>query len=137
MFAQLLALFIILPFVELYILLELSTRIGPLPTLGIVIITGIVGAYLAKYEGLSILRRIQSEMVYGRMPTDALFDGVLVLIGGVLLLTPGILTDITGFLLLLPGSRGLFKMYIKRWVKRKIESGQMQMTFQAQTRFEM
>lgn len=135
MFAQLLALFIILPFVELYILLELSTRIGALPTLGIVIITGIVGAYLAKYEGLYVLRRIQMELASGSMPADALFDGVLVLIGGVLLLTPGILTDITGFLLLLPGSRGLFKMYIKRWVERKIQSGQM--VFQAQTRFEI
>lgn len=134
MFAQLLALFIILPFVELYILLELSTRIGALPTLAIVIITGIVGATLAKYEGLSVLRRIQSEMAYGRMPADALFDGVLVLIGGVLLLTPGILTDITGFLLLLPGSRGFFKMYIKQWVERKIESGQM--VFQAHTKLE-
>ena len=135
MFAQLLTLFVVVPFVELYILIELGSRIGVAATLGIVIITGIVGAYLAKYEGLYVLRRIQMELASGSMPADALFDGVLVLIGGVLLLTPGILTDATGFLLLLPGSRGLFKMYIKRWVERKIQSGQM--TFQAQTRFEI
>ena len=137
MFAQLLTLFVVVPFVELYILIELGSRIGVAATLGIVIITGIVGAYLAKYEGLYVLRRIQMELASGSMPADALFDGVLVLIGGVLLLTPGILTDATGFLLLLPGSRGLFKMYIKRWIERKIQSGQMQMTFQAQTRFEL
>ena len=137
MFAQLLTLFVVVPFVELYILIELGSRIGVAATLGIVIITGIVGAYLAKYEGLYVLRRIQMELASGSMPADALFDGVLVLIGGVLLLTPGILTDATGFLLLLPASRGLFKMYIKRWVERKIQSGQMQMTFQAQTRFEL
>ncbi len=137
MFAQLLTLFVVVPFVELYILIELGSRIGVAATLGIVIITGIVGAYLAKYEGLYVLRRIQMELASGSMPADALFDGVLVLIGGVLLLTPGILTDATGFLLLLPGSRGVFKMYIKRWIERKIQSGQMQMTFQAQTRFEL
>ena len=135
MFAQLLTLFVVVPFVELYILIELGSRIGVATTLGIVIITGIVGAYLAKYEGLFVLRRIQMELASGSMPADALFDGVLVLIGGVLLLTPGILTDATGFLLLLPGSRSLFKMYVKRWVERKIQSGQM--TFQAQTRFEL
>jgi UPF0716 protein FxsA len=125
MFKTLLALFVLVPFIELYVLIELSSRIGALYTLGIVIITGIAGAALAKHQGLGVLRHIQTELSYGHMPADALFDGVLVLIGGILLLTPGILTDITGFLLLIPASRFLVKRHLKDWVNRKVQSGQM------------
>ena len=93
MFAQLLFLFIVVPFVELYILIRLGTLIGAIPTLGIVIITGIVGAALAKQQGFAVLRRIQTEMGSMQMPGDAMFDGVLILIGGILLMTPGIYYD--------------------------------------------
>ena len=125
MFGKLLALFILLPFIELYLLIELGNRIGAVPTLGIVVVTGIAGAALAKHQGLGVLRRIQTELSYGHTPADALFDGVLVLIGGILLLTPGILTDMCGFLLLIPISRLLVKKYIKDWINTKIQSGQM------------
>jgi len=125
MIGTLLILFIVLPFVELYILIELGSRIGTLPTLGIVVLTGIAGAALAKHQGLSVLQRIQTEMSFGQMPGDIIFDGVLVLIGAVLLITPGILTDTTGFLLLIPATRELFKKYLKVWVSKKIKSGQM------------
>jgi UPF0716 protein FxsA len=125
MIGTLLILFIVLPFVELYILIELGSSIGTLPTLGIVVLTGIAGAALAKHQGLSVLRRIQTEMSFGQMPEDVIFDGVLVLIGAVLLITPGILTDTTGFLLLIPVTRKLFKKYLKVWVNKKIKSGQM------------
>jgi UPF0716 protein FxsA len=125
MIGTLLILFIVLPFVELYILIELGSSIGTLPTLGIVVLTGIAGAALAKHQGLSVLRRIQTEMSFGQMPEDVIFDGVLVLIGAVLLITPGILTDTTGFLLLIPVTRKIFKKYLKVWVNKKIKSGQM------------
>ena len=118
-------LFVTVPFVELYILMEMSRQLGLLPTLGIVVITGIAGAALAKHQGLGVLRRIQGEMSFGQMPGDALFDGVLVLIGAILLLTPGILTDLTGFSLLIPGTRLLFKKYLKNWASKKIRSGQI------------
>lgn len=135
MLATLMALFIILPFVELFILLKLGSIIGTLPTLAIVIITGMTGAALARHQGLEVLRRIRTEMEYGRMPGDALIEGVLVLIGGVLLLTPGILTDSVGFLLLIPGSRSLFKQYLRQWIGRKIMSGQV--TYHSRPRFDM
>jgi UPF0716 protein FxsA len=125
MIGTLLILFIVLPFVELYILIELGSTIGTLPTLGIVVLTGIAGAALAKHQGLSVLQRIQTEMSFGQMPGDVIFDGVLVLIGAVLLITPGILTDTTGFLLLIPVTRELFKKYLKVWVNKRIKSGQM------------
>ncbi|MFV9629541.1 MAG: FxsA family protein [Methanosarcinales archaeon] len=125
MIGTLLILFIVLPFVELYILIELGSSIGTLPTLGIVVLTGIAGAALAKHQGLSVLRRIQTEMSFGQMPEDVIFDGVLVLIGAVLLITPGILTDTTGFLLLIPVTRKIFKKYLKVWLNKRIKSGQM------------
>lgn len=118
-------LFVTVPFVELYILMEMSRQLGLLPTLGIVVITGIAGAALAKHQGLGVLRRIRSEMSFGQMPGDALFDGMLVLIGAILLLTPGILTDLTGFSLLIPGTRLVFKKYLKNWAGKKIRSGQI------------
>jgi UPF0716 protein FxsA len=125
MFGTLLAIFIIVPVLEFYILIQLAILIGPIPTFGIVVLTGIAGAALAKHQGLEVLRRIQTEMSFGQMPGDALFDGVLVLVGGVLLLTPGILTDITGFLLLVPLSRNLAKKYLRNWVNKKMQSGQI------------
>ncbi|NOR59726.1 MAG: membrane protein FxsA [Methanosarcinales archaeon] len=134
MFITYLALFVIVPFVELYILIELGKSIGVLPTLGIVVITGIAGAALAKQQGLGVWHRIQTELSYGHMPGDVLFDGVLVLIGSVLLLTPGILTDITGFILLIPPGRFMVKKYVKAWASKKIQSGQM--TYYTHTGFD-
>ena len=118
-------LFVTVPFIELYILIEMGSRLGVIPTLGLVVITGIAGAALAKHQGLGVMRRIQSEMSFGQMPGDALFDGLLVLIGAILLLTPGILTDLTGFLLLIPGTRLIFKRYLKKWASKKIRSGEI------------
>lgn len=134
MFITYLALFVIVPFVELYILIELGKSIGALPTLGIVVITGIAGAALAKQQGLGVWHRIQTELSYGHMPGDVLFDGMLVLIGSVLLLTPGILTDITGFILLIPPGRFMVKKYVKAWASKKIQSGQM--TYYTHTGFD-
>ncbi|MBA1340687.1 MAG: hypothetical protein C5S40_00955 [ANME-2 cluster archaeon] len=134
MFISLLALFVIVPFVELYILIELGKSIGALPTLGIVVITGIAGAVLTKHQGLGVWQRIQAELSNGHMPGDVLFDGVLVLIGSVLLLTPGILTDITGFILLIPPGRFMVKKYVKAWVDKKLQSGQM--TYYSNTGFD-
>ena len=125
MLAILLFLFIVVPFVELYILIELGSRIGAVPTLGIVVLTGMVGAALAKQQGLGVFYRIRTELSYGQMPGDVIFDGVMVLIGAVLLITPGIFTDITGFLLLIPVTRATFKKYFKKWIRAKIQSGQI------------
>ncbi|MCL7413417.1 MAG: membrane protein FxsA [ANME-2 cluster archaeon] len=119
MFTTLLFLFVTVPFIELYILIQMGNRLGILPTLGIVIITGIAGAALAKHQGLGVLRRIQREMSNGQMPGDALFDGVLILIGAILLLTPGILTDLTGFSLLIPGTRLMYKKHLKNWATKR------------------
>ena len=118
MFQRLLLLFIGIPLVEILILIRLGEIMGFWPTVGLVIGTGILGAWLARLYGWTLWMEVQHELQLGRMPTDKMVDGLLVLVGGIVLLTPGLLTDITGFLLLIPASRKL----IKQWLKKKFES---------------
>ncbi|MFO8052601.1 MAG: FxsA family protein [Candidatus Omnitrophota bacterium] len=117
MLGYLILLFTVVPIVELALLIKIGQFLGVFYTVGIVIITGVTGAYLAKLQGLITLRRIQEEVNNGRMPADRLFDGVLILCSGLLLLTPGLITDLLGFLGLIPLSRNL----LKRWLRQKIK----------------
>ena len=117
MLGYLILLFTVVPIIELILLIKIGQYIGVVNTIAIVILTGITGAYLAKIQGLITLRRIQEDVNQGIMPADKLFDGVLILCSGILLLTPGLLTDIAGVMGLIPLTRNLFK----RWLKSKIE----------------
>ena len=105
MFGRLLLLFVFLPMIELYLLIMLGARIGPMPTIGLIVLTGVIGATLARQQGLSTLAKIQNELKQGRAPTQELVEGAMIVVGGLVLLTPGILTDIFGFAMMVPGSR--------------------------------
>ena len=105
MFLRLLLLFTVVPLVELFILVELGSIVGVLPTVGLVVLTGALGAWLARWQGLSVLRRLSTDLEQGRMPADVLIDGLLILIAGAVLLTPGLITDALGFFLLVPQGR--------------------------------
>jgi UPF0716 protein FxsA len=120
-FFRLLILFTAVPLIELYILIKAGARIGALSTIAIVILTGIVGAYLAKLEGLSVISKIRLSVHDGIFPGDELFDGILILSAGALLLTPGFITDGIGFILLIPWTRELVKDYLKKRVRQKID----------------
>lgn len=109
MFARLLAAFILIPLVELILLLQVARVMGPGPTLILIIVTGILGASLARQQGFRAWTRIQQELQAGRVPASELIDGLLILIGGVVLLTPGLLTDACGFALLIPRIRQFVK----------------------------
>ena len=122
-FTKLLILFIIIPVTELYILIEVGKRIGSLTTIGIIIFTGILGAYLVKNQGFMILKKIQNDLDDGIMPGDSLIQGAIILAGGILLLTPGFVTDTVGFIFLIPVSRNVIKKYLLKWLKGKIEKG--------------
>ena len=98
-------LFILITILEFTVLIEIGRRIGTLYTLMLVFGAGIAGAVLARMEGLRILSRIQEDLRAGTMPAEQLFDGLLVLVAGVLLITPGYLSDVAGLLLLFPPSR--------------------------------
>ena len=93
MLLRLLLLFTIVPLVELYLLIRLGTYIGAADTVAIVIGTGVVGGLLARSQGLAVVHRIRTELNQGRVPAESLFDGLLILISGAMLITPGLLTD--------------------------------------------
>jgi UPF0716 protein FxsA len=117
MLIKLILLFTIVPFIELTLLIEIGSRIGTLNTIMIVVITGIVGAFMARIAGFTVLMKIQENLREGIFPKDELFDGVLILISGAFLITPGLLTDALGFFLLIPFGR----LVVKRWLKEIIE----------------
>lgn len=123
MFLRLLGLFILLPIVELAILIQVGEWIGLGPTLGIVIVTGFLGASLARRQGLRTWLAIQAELRNGQVPAGALVDGLLILIGGIVLLTPGILTDLCGFALLVPATRNRLKKGLRTRFERAVERG--------------
>ena len=105
MLGKLIILFITVPLVELVLLRMVGGVIGLAPTIALVIITGIIGASLARSQGLTVLARLQNELAQGRVPTAEMLEGLMVLIGGAVLLTPGLLTDAAGFSLMIPAVR--------------------------------
>jgi UPF0716 protein FxsA len=121
MFFRLLLVFTAVPFVELYLLLEIGSRIGLWATLALVLFTGVAGATLARWQGFAVLSSIHASLERGELPGNELIDGVLVLAGGLLLLTPGFLTDTAGFLLILPFSRSLFREWLKDRFRRRLD----------------
>ena len=125
MLGYLILLFTIVPVVELALLIKIGQHIGVGYTLTIVILTGVVGAYLAKSQGFRTLRRIQEDINEGLMPADKIFDGVMILCGGILLLTPGFVTDLIGFMALVPFTRRLIKLWLKRKIKDTIAQGRV------------
>jgi len=105
MLFRLLVLFTLVPLLELYLLIKVGDLIGVWPTVSLVILTGALGAFLTRLEGLRVLRQVQAEFKEGRVPTAALLDGLLIVVAGAVLLTPGLITDALGFFLLLPPGR--------------------------------
>jgi UPF0716 protein FxsA len=123
MFLRLLLLFTIVPLVELFLLVKLGTVVGVGPTVALVIFTGVLGAWLARQQGLGVLRRLSEDLAEGRLPAEALIDGLLILIAGAVLLTPGLLTDALGFLLLVPKSRAVVRKAVVARFGRRFERG--------------
>jgi UPF0716 protein FxsA len=113
MLLNLLILFTVVPLIELALLIKLGEVIHFWPTIGLILLTGVIGAALARYEGLRTVRQIQDELNQGRMPGKQLVDALMILVAGALLVTPGILTDGVGFSLLLPPVRALLRKWLE------------------------
>ena len=128
MFIYIILLFTVLPALELAILIKVGTYIGVGNTLFLIILTGVVGASLARYQGFVVLSKIQENLNRGNMPSSEMIDGLMILVGGVVLLTPGFITDAIGFFLLIPFTRALLKLWIQRRFEQMIARGQV-MTF--------
>ena len=125
MLSRLFLLFIVVPTIELILLIQVGQLIGTIPTIGLIIFTGVLGAFLAKRQGLQVLNRIRTESQSGKLPADSLSDGVFILIAAAVLMTPGVLTDIFGFLCLIPTTRRLMKQLVWSQAKRLIQGGQV------------
>ncbi len=120
MFLRILLLLTIVPLVELFILFRIAEEFEWGPTIALVVLTGILGAWLARREGLKALKRIQDDLASGVAPTSAMVDGGLILIAGVVLVTPGVLTDLCGFALLIAPCRALVRRRLADAFKRHV-----------------
>jgi len=126
--ARLALLFILVPILELALLIRVGNWMGFWPTIALVAATGVVGAWLARREGLRAFARFREQLASGQMPEEAALDGVCILLGGAFLLTPGILTDLWGLSLVLPFSRTWLQRRLRAAAKRRIEDGTIQAT---------
>lgn len=121
MFPVLAVLFLAVPLAELYVLIQVGQVIGVLETVGLLLLVSVVGAWLAKREGIGVLRRMQAAVNAGRVPGTELVDAFLILLAAALMLTPGFLTDIVAILLLLPPVRAGVRRTVRRSLARRIE----------------
>ena len=121
MFFKLSLAFTTIPLVEIYLLIHIGSVFGVFTSIALVFFTGLLGAYLARIQGIKTLFKIQESIKEGRMPSGELLEALLIVAAGIVLLTPGFLTDTIGFLLLLPNIREI----VKSWVQSKIKNQYM------------
>ena len=122
----LIALFIGLPIIELALLFKLHGAVGFLPTVMLVLLTGIAGAALVRRQGVAILFEIQKETAKGNLPAPQMMDGVMILVAGAFLVTPGLITDTVGFALLVPFIRERIRFWLRDKLKQKLQNGSIQ-----------
>lgn len=118
-------LLIIIPAIELYILLLSGKSIGVGFTILLILATGIVGAFLAKKQGMKAYREVSDSIKNRQAPGDAAINGLCVFVGSILVILPGFISDILGFLLLIGPTRKLFKPIIYKWIRKKMKNGQV------------
>ena len=113
-------LFAILPILEIALLINVGSIIGGWNTVGLVILSAFIGAYFVKREGVSTLQTAQEKMQRNEVPGKELVEGLMLVVAGVLLVTPGFITDIFGFLLAMPGSRHFFAAQVSKHMKMRV-----------------
>lgn len=117
--------FIIIPTAELTLLIYSGQSLGFLPTISIILLTGFLGAFLAKKQGAKAWKDFNRRMANMETPGDAMIDAVCIFFGGILLLIPGFITDIVGFLLLIKGPRNMIRPMIHNWIYKKMKNKQI------------
>lgn len=109
-------LLILIPLAEIVVMIEVGRRIGTAVTIGLILLTGVAGAVLARAEGFAVMHRVRQDLEAGRVPARGLLDGSLVLVGALLLLAPGFITDTLGFILVFGPTRSLIRSHLTRWL---------------------
>ncbi len=117
MFFKLFLAFTLVPFIEIYLLIKIGGQVGAFNTILIVILTGLLGASLARLEGLKTMTKVRDSLNRGDLPAEEMLDAMLIFVAGVVLLTPGLITDLSGLALLVPKARSWFK----RWLRKKFD----------------
>ena len=120
-------LLIAVPLAELYVIFQVAHQLGVLETVLILVLVSVMGGWLVRRVGMGILARSMGQLVEGRVPTDEMINGGIVLVAGALMLTPGFLTDAVGLALLLPPVRAALRLLIRRRVRRRIDQGRASM----------
>lgn len=115
--------FTLIPAIELYLLIKVGSVIGGLNTILLVVISGFIGAWLARLEGINTLKRLRLNLEQGLMPTEELLDAIIILIAGIALITPGFITDVLGILLLWSITRNIFKKLLRKKINEMILKG--------------
>lgn len=121
--ALLVLIFIVVPLVELFVIIEVGQAIGVWPTIALLFLDSILGAMLLRSQGRAVWRRFNETLAAGRVPHREVFDGAMVIFGGALLLTPGFVTDVFGLLLLIPASRALIRRFSSGLFMRRLTLG--------------
>ncbi|HEX2161654.1 MAG TPA: FxsA family protein [Thermoleophilaceae bacterium] len=119
----LIAVFIVVPIAELYVILQVGDAIGALPTIALLVADSLLGSMLLRSQGRSVWRQFNEAMRAGRMPHRELFDGIAVIFGGAFLITPGFLTDVVGLLLLIPPTRAVLRRFAVRRLGKRFGLG--------------
>jgi UPF0716 protein FxsA len=109
--------FTLIPFFEIYLLIKIGYYIGAFNTILVVIVTGLLGAYLAKLQGIKTMTRVRESLNRGELPAEQMLDAVLIFVAGIVLLTPGFITDLAGIAILIPNTR----FWFKRWLRKKFD----------------
>lgn len=125
MFLKLFVLFTLVPVVELWLLIRVGSIIGLFPTIGVVILTGFIGAWMARIQGISVISELNTSVAQGKMPGRELVNAVLVFVGGALLLTPGFITDVLGFSMIMPGTRDIISAFLMSYFSKRVQNGSM------------
>ncbi|MFC5451950.1 FxsA family protein [Paenibacillus aestuarii] len=125
MLRLLLALFIIVPAIEITFMITLGHLIGGWTTFALILLSGFLGVYFAKREGQKVWAYARYEWSQGQLPAQHLLDGICIFLGGILLITPGFVTDIFGFLLVFPFTRPIFKALLFTLIQKQIRSGRI------------
>jgi UPF0716 protein FxsA len=118
--AILVALFIVVPIVELYVIIQIGSLIGVLPTIALLLADALLGSLLLRHQGRGAWRRFNAALADRRFPGREVADGLLIAIGGTLLLTPGFVTDIVGAIFLIPPSRAIVRRLLRGYMSRRL-----------------
>ncbi|MFF2497204.1 FxsA family protein [Peribacillus sp. NPDC058075] len=116
---------IAMPVIEIIVLLLSGNLIGFWPTLFLIVATGLIGAYLAKRQGMETWKKAQEQIRYGMMPGNEIIDGICIFIGAALLLSPGLISDIMGLILVFPPTRNLLKPIVIRFIMNRMNKGKV------------